>query len=193
MMVLAVACWLVSKAIPATAEAAPTLKIDPNPLRSSLDLMKDLWADTRLWRAGVMVALFWLIGALIVSLAPSLIKIMGGNEMVVTVYLAEFSIAIAIGSGLGSFLSTGRVVLLPAPIACFVIGAVALDVGFMVRGFETPAQTLDGRHSSRNLRLGGSPSTLQSWPLWAAFLSCPLSRRSRYGRQTPSARASSAP
>ena len=63
--------------------------------------------------------------------------------MVVTVYLAEFSIAIAIGSGLGSFLSTGRVVLLPAPIACFVIGAVALDVGFMVRGFETPAHTLD--------------------------------------------------
>ena len=143
MMVLAVSCWFVSKAIPATAEAAPSLKINPNPLRSSLELMKDLWADTRLWRAGVMVALFWLIGALIVSLAPSLIKVMGGNEMVVTFYLAEFSIAIAIGSGLGSFLSTGRVVLLPAPIACFVIGAVALDVGFMIRGFEKPAELLD--------------------------------------------------
>ncbi len=143
MMVLAVACWLMSRAIPATAEAAPTLKINPNPLRSSFDLMQDLWADTRLWRAGVMVALFWLIGALILSLAPSLIKGMGGNEMVVTVYLAEFSIAIAIGSGLGSFLSTGRVVLLPAPIACFVIGAVALDVGFMIRGFEAPAHTID--------------------------------------------------
>ena len=143
MMALAVACWLVSKAIPATAEAAPALKINPNPLRSSLELMTDLWGDARLWRAGMMVALFWLIGALILSLAPSLIKVMGGNELVVTVYLAEFSIAIAIGSGLGSFLSTGRVVLLPAPIACFVIGAVALDVGFMVRGFETPAQTLD--------------------------------------------------
>ena len=143
MMVLAVACWLVSKAIPPTAEAAPALQINRNPLRSSLDLMTDLWADTRLWRAGVMVALFWLIGALIVSLAPSLIKVMGGNEMVVTVYLAEFSIAIAIGSGLGSFLSTGRVVLLPAPIACFVIGAVALDVGFLIRGFEKPAELLD--------------------------------------------------
>jgi len=143
MMVLAVSCWLVSKAIPATAEAAPALKINSNPLRSSLELMTDLWADTRLWRAGVMVALFWLIGALIVSLAPSLIKVMGGNEMVVTVYLAEFSIAIAIGSGLGSFLSTGRVVLLPAPIACFVIGAVALDVGFLIRGFEKPAELLD--------------------------------------------------
>ncbi len=143
MMVLAVGCWLVSKAIPATAEAAPALKINPNPLRSSLDLMTDLWTDTRLWRAGVMVAVFWLTGALIVSLAPSLIKVMGGNEMVVTVYLAEFSIAIAIGSGLGSFLSTGRVVLLPAPIACFVIGAVALDVGFLIRGFEKPAELLD--------------------------------------------------
>ena len=125
-MVLAVGCWLVSKAIPATAEAAPFLKIDRNPLRSSLELMKDLWADARLWRAGVMVALFWLMGALIVSLAPALIKLMGGNELAVSVYLATFSIAIAIGSGLGSYLSTGRVVLLPAPIACFVIGAVSL-------------------------------------------------------------------
>ena len=142
-VVLSVVCWLVSKTIPSTAEAEPTLKIDPNPLRSSLELMKDLWGDARLWRAGVMVALFWLIGALILSLAPSLIKVMGGNEMVVTVYLAEFSIAIAIGSGLGSFLSTGRVVLLPAPIACFVIGAVALDVGFLIRGFEKPAELLD--------------------------------------------------
>jgi acyl-[acyl-carrier-protein]-phospholipid O-acyltransferase / long-chain-fatty-acid--[acyl-carrier-protein] ligase len=143
MVALAVACWLVSRAIPATAEAAPALKIDRNPFRSSLGLLKDLWADTRLWRAGVIVSLFWLIGALILSLAPSLIKVMGGNETVVTLHLAEFSIAIAIGSALGSFLSTGRVVLLPAPVACFVIGAVALDVGFVVRVFETPAHTLD--------------------------------------------------
>ncbi len=143
MLLLAVGCWLVSKAIPATAEAAPTLKIDRNPLRSSLELMKDLWAETRLWRAGVMVALFWLIGALILSLAPSLIKAMGGDELAVSIYLAEFSVAIAIGSGIGSFLSTGRVVLLPAPVACFVIGAVALDVGFLASGFETPLQTLD--------------------------------------------------
>jgi len=142
MMVLAVGCWLVSKAIPATAEAAPSLKIDRNPLRSSLELMKDLWADARLWRAGVMVALFWLMGALIVSLAPALIKLMGGDELAVSVYLATFSIAIAIGSGLGSYLSTGRVVLLPAPIACFVIGAVSLDVGFMVSGFDAPVHTL---------------------------------------------------
>jgi acyl-[acyl-carrier-protein]-phospholipid O-acyltransferase / long-chain-fatty-acid--[acyl-carrier-protein] ligase len=143
MIALAVACWLMSRAIPSTKEAAPALKIDRNPLRSSLSLMKDLWTETRLWRAGVIVSLFWLIGALILSLAPSLIKLMGGNETVVTIYLAEFSIAIAIGSGLGSFLSTGRVVLLPAPIACFVIGAVALDVGLMARGLEAPAQALD--------------------------------------------------
>lgn len=140
---LSVLCWIVSKAIPATAEAAPALKIDRNPLRSSLALMKDLWGDTRLWRAGVMVSLFWLIGALILSLAPSLIKTMGGDELVVSLYLALFSIAIAIGSGIGSHISTGRVVLLPAPIACFVIGAVALDIGAWASGIVTPAHKLD--------------------------------------------------
>ena len=162
MMVLAVACWLVSKAIPATAEAAPALAIDRNPLHSSLELMKDLWDDTRLWRAGVMVALFWLIGALIVSLAPALIKLMGRNELVVSVYLAEFSIAIAIGSGLGSYLSTGRVVLAIDFAVMAIMGGIFVVPAFSAVQVWAP--------NAKRARIVGAVNILSSVFIFAGAL-----------------------
>ena len=48
------------------------------------------------------------------SLLPPLVKtVLGGNEEVVTAFLAIFSIAIAVGSGLAAWLAHGRIVLLP--------------------------------------------------------------------------------
>ena len=45
-------CWAASLFIPRTGEAAPGLRIDPNILRSTGALLRDLWADARLWRGG---------------------------------------------------------------------------------------------------------------------------------------------
>jgi len=145
-MVFALACWVSTLFIPKTGPAAPDLVIDRNILRSTRDLLKDLWADARLWRTGVMVSLFWLIGAVVMALLPALVKNgMGGTEMVVSAYLATFAIAIAIGSGIGSFLASGRIVLLPVPVAGIVMGLFALDLGWAVSGLvaHQPAQDLD--------------------------------------------------
>lgn len=145
-MVFALACWVSTLFIPKTGPAAPDLVIDRNILRSTRDLLKDLWADARLWRTGVMVSLFWLIGAVVMALLPALVKNgMGGTEMVVSAYLATFAIAIAVGSGIGSFLASGRIVLLPVPVAGVVMGLFALDLGWAVSGIvaHQPAQDLD--------------------------------------------------
>jgi acyl-[acyl-carrier-protein]-phospholipid O-acyltransferase/long-chain-fatty-acid--[acyl-carrier-protein] ligase len=145
-MVFALACWVSTLFIPKTGPAAPDLVIDRNILRSTRDLLRDLWADARLWRTGVMVSLFWLIGAVVMALLPALVKNgMGGTEMVVSAYLATFAIAIAVGSGLGSFLASGRIVLLPVPVAGIVMGLFALDLGWAVSGIiaHQPAQDLD--------------------------------------------------
>lgn len=144
-MVFALACWVATLFIPKTGPAAPDLAIDRNILRSTRDLLKDLWADARLWRTGVMVSLFWLIGAVVMALLPALVKNgMGGTEMVVSAYLATFAIAIAIGSGIGSFLASGRIVLLPVPVAGIVMGLFALDLGWAVSGIiaHQPAQDI---------------------------------------------------
>ena len=70
---------------------------------------------------------------------------MGGTEMVVSAYLATFAIAIAVGSGIGSFLASGRIVLLPVPVAGIVMGLFALDLGWAVSGVvaHQPAQDID--------------------------------------------------
>jgi acyl-[acyl-carrier-protein]-phospholipid O-acyltransferase/long-chain-fatty-acid--[acyl-carrier-protein] ligase len=144
-LVFALACWGATLFIPKTGPAAPDLVVDRNILRSTRDLLTDLWGDARLWRTGVMVSLFWLIGAVVMSLLPSLVKNgMGGTEIVVSTYLAVFAIAIAVGSGIGSFLSSGRIVLLPVPVAGVVMGLFALDLGWAVSGIVAhhPAQDI---------------------------------------------------
>ena len=49
-MGFAVLCWLATRMIPATGEGAPDLRVDPNIVRSTAALLRDLCADARLWR-----------------------------------------------------------------------------------------------------------------------------------------------
>ena len=116
MMAFAVACWLASRFIPRSGCHAPDLKIDWNILRSSWRLVRELRADTRLWRTALMTSWFWLAGAIVMSVLPAMVKeTLGGHEMAVTAYLAVFAISIAVGSAIAAWLCAGRIVLLPAP------------------------------------------------------------------------------
>ncbi|MDO9425900.1 MAG: acyl-[ACP]--phospholipid O-acyltransferase [Methylobacterium sp.] len=132
-MVFAVLCWLSARMIPATGEAAPTLRVDPNVLRSTASLIREIWRDTRMWRGAVIVSWFWLVGAVILALLPVLVRTsLHGSETVVTLLLAVFSVGIAVGSGLASWLASGRIVLLPTPIGALLMGVFALDLAWTV-------------------------------------------------------------
>ena len=77
-----------------------------------------------------MTSWFWLVGAVALSLMPPLVKnALGGTEEVVTVCLAIFSIAIAVGSGLAAWLAAGRIILLPTLIGAVLLGMFAIDLG----------------------------------------------------------------
>jgi acyl-[acyl-carrier-protein]-phospholipid O-acyltransferase/long-chain-fatty-acid--[acyl-carrier-protein] ligase len=135
MIGIAAACYIASLFIPKTGEAAPDLKIEKNIFRSTGHLVADLWGDSRLWRAGVMVSLFWMFGAIALSLLPPLVKMqLGGDEMAVSYYLAAFAIAVALGSGLGAFLCAGRIVLLPAPVATVFMGFFSIELALALNG-----------------------------------------------------------
>mgnify|MGYP002717411861 CR=1 FL=1 len=132
-------CWLASLAIPTTGEAAPTLEVDRNVLRSTGSLMRDLYEDTRLWRTGLITSWFWLVGAVVLALLPALVKrTFGGDETVVTALLALFSIGVALGSGLASWLCAGRIVMLPTPIAALIMGLVSLDLALVASASVPP-------------------------------------------------------
>jgi acyl-[acyl-carrier-protein]-phospholipid O-acyltransferase / long-chain-fatty-acid--[acyl-carrier-protein] ligase len=134
-MVFAVLCWTSSLFIPRTGQGASELKVDANIARSTGSLLRDLWIDKRLWWGGLVTSWFWLVGAVALSLMPPLVKsVLGATEEVVTVFLAIFSISIAIGSGLAAWLAHGRIVLFPTLVGALLLGVFALDLGFATYG-----------------------------------------------------------
>jgi acyl-[acyl-carrier-protein]-phospholipid O-acyltransferase/long-chain-fatty-acid--[acyl-carrier-protein] ligase len=134
-MVFALLCWVASLFIPRTGQGAPDLRVDPNIARSTGALLRDLWIDHRLWWGGLVTSWFWLVGAVVLSLMPPLVKtVVGATEEVVTAYLATFSIAIAVGSLLAAWLAHGRIVLFPTLVGAALLAVFALDLGFATYG-----------------------------------------------------------
>jgi acyl-[acyl-carrier-protein]-phospholipid O-acyltransferase/long-chain-fatty-acid--[acyl-carrier-protein] ligase len=145
MIALALACYACSRQIPAAVAAAPDLKIDWNIATSTWRVLADLAGDRRLFRVALMNAWFWLVGALVLSILPVLVKThLGGDETAVTWFLTVFAVSIGIGSALAAWLSAGRVVLLPAPVATALMAVFCLDAAMLVAGLETfaPAGSL---------------------------------------------------
>src|SRR5262249_56105631 len=85
LMLFAILCWAASLFIPKTGQAAADLTIDPNIVRSTAPLLGQLWADVRLWRCAVITTIFWLVGAILLSLLPPLVvHTLGGAQAVLT-------------------------------------------------------------------------------------------------------------
>jgi acyl-[acyl-carrier-protein]-phospholipid O-acyltransferase/long-chain-fatty-acid--[acyl-carrier-protein] ligase len=153
MMGLSVVCWLASRMIPATGSKAPDLKIDRNIIRSSYNLVMEIRHDKRLWRAALMNCWFWLVGAFVLSILPPMVtEILGGSEILVPVYLTVFAIAVAVGSAIAAWMSSGRVVLLPAPIGTLLLAIFSLDLAWNLWGLHSVshATTISGFFAGPN-------------------------------------------
>src|SRR6185312_8412776 len=131
MLVFALLCWGSSLFIPKVGSGAPDLKISVNIISSTGRLLRHLRDDRRLWWGALVTSWFWLVGAVVLSLLPPLVKtVLGGTEEVVTMFLAVFSIAVAVGSGLAAFLSAGRIVILPTVLGAIGLAVFAIDLGW---------------------------------------------------------------
>jgi len=143
-MGFAFACWASALLIPATGEGAPHLKIAINIAGSTAGMVRHLRADPRLWWGAMVTSWFWLVGIVVLSLLPPLIKMLiGGNEVTVSAYLALFSIAVGAGSGLAAVIARGRIVLKTTLVGAVLLGGFALDLGIATLGIAPP-QALQG-------------------------------------------------
>jgi len=143
-MGFALACWISALFIPATGEGAPHLKITANIAASTVAMLRYLRADTRLWWGAMVTSWFWLVGIVVLSLLPPLIKTqLGGNEDTLTVYLAVFSVAVGVGSGLAAVIARGRIVLKTTLMGAILLGGFSLDLGIATFGIAS-SQTLSG-------------------------------------------------
>jgi acyl-[acyl-carrier-protein]-phospholipid O-acyltransferase/long-chain-fatty-acid--[acyl-carrier-protein] ligase len=131
----AVACWLSAQLIPATGEAAPDLRISANIAISTAAMIRHLRADPRLWWGAMVTSWFWLVGIVVLSLLPPLIKtLIGGNEDTVIAYLAIFTIAVGAGSGLAAAIARGRIMLRTTLVGALLLGIFAIDLGAATLG-----------------------------------------------------------
>lgn len=125
--------WLLSliaaRFIPKTEPAAPMLKIDLNIFRSTYRLLRLLQANENLRKLTVVTSMFWLFGAIAMSLMPTIVtQQLNGDENIVTLHLTVFAIAIGLGSCTAAFLLKGRIVLLPAVVGALLIAVAATDL-----------------------------------------------------------------
>jgi acyl-[acyl-carrier-protein]-phospholipid O-acyltransferase / long-chain-fatty-acid--[acyl-carrier-protein] ligase len=144
MIGFALLCWGSSLFIPPTGDAAPGLRISWNIATSTAALVRHLWTDPRLWWGALVSSWFWLSGIIVLSLLPPLVgRVLGGNEEVATAFLAVFSVAVAIGSGLAALIARGRIRLWPTPVGAVILGLCALDLGWANYAIE-PGATMAG-------------------------------------------------
>ena len=124
-------CWFSALLIPPSGEGAPHLRVTANIAKSTAAMIRHLAADARLWWGALVTSWFWLVGIVVLSLQPTLIKqIVGGDEATVTVYLALFSIAVGLGSWLAAAIARGRIRLGTTVVGAVLIGVFSLDLGF---------------------------------------------------------------
>lgn len=134
------ACWLAAMLIPPSGQGAPHLKIHINIAKSTIAMIRHLRADARLWWGAMVTSWFWLVGIVVLSLLPPLIKtLIGGDEATVTVYLAMFSVAVGGGSGLAALLARGRIVLKITVMGCMLLGLFAIDLAITTFGVAPAA------------------------------------------------------
>jgi acyl-[acyl-carrier-protein]-phospholipid O-acyltransferase / long-chain-fatty-acid--[acyl-carrier-protein] ligase len=132
-MVLAVACWLAAKAIPATGIKAPGLVINKNPMSSTIALLGEVKSDHRLWVGGLITSWFWLVGSVVLSLLQVLGKVhLNGSKDVITVMLLMFTVGVAVGSLVAAKASQTRPNLALVPVGAFLMGVFCLDLAWCV-------------------------------------------------------------
>jgi len=139
-VVIAVAGWLVSRAIPLTPAVAPNLAINWNPFTETWKNLTFARGNRVVWLSMLGISWFWFYGATFLTQFPNFAKnVLGGDEHVVTFLLASFSIGIGVGSLLCERLSGHRVELGLVPFGSIGLTLFAIDLWFATHAMHATA------------------------------------------------------
>lgn len=123
--------WISSLSIPATKAAAPDISIKYNFIVETFEIIQHIQKDPITFRAILGISWFWLFGATFLSQFPTFSKdIIGGNEQIVTLFLAVFSIGIGIGSLFCNKLLKGEIATTYVPLGILGMTVFTLDLYF---------------------------------------------------------------
>ena len=126
---IAVLGFLVSLAIRKVAPAMPELKINLNPITTSIEILGLTRKVESIFNSILGISWFWFIGIAMLSIIPVYCKdFLHAKESVVTLFLALFSVGIGVGSILCERLSFKRTELGLVPIGSFGLSLFTFDL-----------------------------------------------------------------
>lgn len=128
MVGIAVIGTISGRQVPITGQAAPDLKIQINILASTKNLVKSSLGNPTSRRAILGISWIWLLGTIFIAQIPDIVKNrLGGDEEIVTLFMACFSIGIGAGSIVCSRILKGVLsARLAAPGLIILFAATAL-------------------------------------------------------------------
>jgi 1-acyl-sn-glycerol-3-phosphate acyltransferase len=131
LLAIAGAGFLASLAIPKLRPAAPTLKIDWQPWRSTWSNIVAARESRVVFLSILGISWFWFYGALVLTQLPLYSKdVLGGSEEVVTLLLVLFSVGVGTGSLLCERLSGKQVEIGLVPFGSLGLTVFAVDLYF---------------------------------------------------------------
>ena len=135
-LVAMIGYWTGRKVPPAPPEHEET-GIDWHIVRSSVTLVRGTMHIPRLYLAILSISFFWTIGAVLFIQFPPLVKnILHADKSVASLFLAVFSIGIAIGSVAVNRLLKGQVSARYSPASVLVMGGFVLAFYWVCRNWE---------------------------------------------------------
>ena len=118
---------LSGRAVPKTERAAPNLIITKNIFSSTRQQLSRAWGNDISRRSIIGISWIWLYGSIYLSQMPVIAKNhLGGDETIVTLFMACFSIGVGVGSFLSSKLLKGMISARLAKPAFQVLIAVSI-------------------------------------------------------------------
>ncbi|QIL02935.1 MFS transporter [Sphingomonas sinipercae] len=120
--------------------AAPPLTMDWHIVRASIALVSATMHVRRLFLAILAISFFWAMGTVLAAQFPPLVKnSLGADQAVATLFLAIFSVGVAIGSVAVNHLLKGQVAARYAPASALGMGLFVLDLFRRVHFWPSPA------------------------------------------------------
>lgn len=117
--------------IPTAHSCAPNLKLNWDPFTQTINIIKLAYQDRSVFYSIIGISWFWLYGSMFLTQIPNYTKlVLGGNEHVVTLLLATFSVGIGIGSILCNKLSNGKIDIGIVPLGAIGLTLFAADMAF---------------------------------------------------------------
>jgi MFS family permease len=128
----AVLGFLAGRQVPPAPPAAERLPITWHIIHASIELVSATLHVRRLFLAILSISFFWTIGAVLIIIFPPLVKnVLGADQQVASMFIAVFSIGIAIGSVAINRLLKSEVSARYAPISVIAMGVFVLLLHFV--------------------------------------------------------------